>query len=93
MDILWEDEKEVKSIKLGDVFTSVGSFSRPQDNAFVLTEVSSRKIYAVVSLSGLEAWRTHETLKEMVELLCKDIDRGVIKHYSQDEWQMRLERK
>jgi hypothetical protein len=88
MDILIEDAKSKKEIRLGDVFVSSSN-----NNVYILTKVEVSGIeYPIVlaSLSGekrLDAFSSLSVAAESIE------ESDNLHHYSQDEWLLELKRK
>lgn len=87
MDVVVDKEKE-RSIDLGDIFVSSKGY------AFILIESPfGTDGCATVNMRGYSSWNTYSDFSSAVRQLEKDVECGILKHYSFEEWHLRLEKK
>lgn len=89
MHILFNESKLVPEICLGDLFKSTRTGS-----AFILIEYYlDGNPCVLINVQGYDSWSSYETLELAKEKLKKDVENGLLSHFSSKHWKLNLERK
>lgn len=82
MEIEVKDTEKSINVKIGDIFES------KKFGFYILVE--NERGYSLSSLEGREYYMSETNGNDLVNETQKEVEKGLLKHYSQDEWKLQL---